>query len=170
MTDYEIIPHHILNMLTNTGKKNPLITCCHSNSSSSTVILDVFCEMKHLQWNSTVCLWAKVLGPLMDRSGQPRITASSTRVDSKPLKSCGPRQASGTQPQPARHLTGRLTELHRFNSVSTFLSTLFLSLSEIAITLQHNTPATCDRFSRRSRFCPFDSVSSCRWARCQSDP
>lgn len=112
-------------MLTNTGKKNPLITCCHSNSSSSAVILDVFCEMKHLQWNSTVCLWAKVLGPLMDRSGQPRITASSTRVNSKPVKSCGPRQASGTQPQPAPHPTGRLTELHRFNSVSTFSFTFF---------------------------------------------
>lgn len=124
-------------MLTNTGKKNPLITCCHSNSSSSTVILDVFCEMKHLQWNSTVCLWAKVLGTLMDRSGQPRITTSSTHVNSKPLKSWGPRPASGTGP--AHHLTGRLTELHSFlltehtDDVWWFRASVRLILSPLAV-------------------------------------
>lgn len=36
----------------------------------------------------------------MDRSGQPRISASSTRVNSKPLKSCGPRTASGYRTDP----------------------------------------------------------------------
>lgn len=61
-------PHRSLNMLTNRGEKKitPLISRCHSNSSLSTAITQghgCHCDMKLLQWNSTVRLRPKVLGP-----------------------------------------------------------------------------------------------------------
>lgn len=71
VTDYKIIFSPSSPQYVHKHRKiTPLIISCYSNSSLSTVMLQghgCCCDMKRLQWNSTVCLWPKVLGKLLKK-------------------------------------------------------------------------------------------------------
>lgn len=74
MTDYKIIFSPSSPQYVHKHRKiTPLITRCYSNSSLSTVMLQghgYCCDIRRLQWNSTVCLWLKVPGTLKENTGK----------------------------------------------------------------------------------------------------
>lgn len=74
VTDYKIIFSPSSPQYVHKHRKiTRLIISCYSNSSLSAVMLQghgICCDIRRLQWNSTVCLWRKVLGSLLKRKHQ----------------------------------------------------------------------------------------------------
>lgn len=84
VTDYKLIFSPSSPQYVHKHRKiTPLITRCHSNSSLRTAMLQghgCCCDIRRLQWNSTDCLWPKVLGTLSNKNQKQKTNKKTNNI------------------------------------------------------------------------------------------